>query len=121
VRSFCRAEEPEKLPVKRPRAGTIALDEPCAWIRRNGSLLLEKQTGSRWRGLWKLPRLVAAPATEPLHTSEYPFTNHRVSLRVFGAPIRGTGEDEAWISLDELEDLPLAAPHRRAIAALLKH
>lgn len=119
VRDFCRASDPAALPIKRPRAATIDLDEPCAWVRRKNALLLEQQTGSRWSGLWKLPRLDTAPAETPLLVAEYPFTNHRVSLRVFRAEAAMAGPDHQWIPLGELTALPLAAPHRRAIEALL--
>lgn len=120
VREFCSATEPEKIPVKKPRARTVALDEPCGWIHRRGELLLEQQTGSRWRGLWKLPR-IEPPELAPLHVLEYPFTNHRVTLRVFAASAPKTAQDnQAWIREADLEALPLVAPHRRAIRALLE-
>lgn len=120
VRDFCTTDEPESLPRKKARARTIQLDEPCAWIQRRDRILLQQQTGKRWKGLWKLPLLETAPDSEPLHESSYPFTNHRVNLRVF----RGRRADNAWpasrwISLAELDDLPITAPHRRAIRALL--
>jgi A/G-specific adenine glycosylase len=122
VRDFCATDEPESLPRKKPRARTVELDEPCAWIQRGDRLLLQQQTGKRWKGLWKLPRLEAAPELEPLHESNYPFTNHRVNLRVY----RGSDHDNAWpascwIALTELDDLPITAPHRRAIRALLSN
>jgi A/G-specific adenine glycosylase len=121
IRDFCTAEEPEKLPLKRARARTVELDEPCAWIVRRDAILLEQQTGSRWRGLWKLPCLDSAPADEPLHSAEYPFTNHRVTLRVFSAPPpRRLEANQAWIPFADLEALALTAPHRRAIRALLE-
>lgn len=120
IRDFCAAEEPEKLPLKRARARTVELDESCAWTVREDAILLEQQTGSRWRGLWKLPRLEAAPAQEPLHRAEYPFTNHRVTLRVFRMPPPGDlGPNQSWIPRADLGTLALTAPHRRAIRALL--
>ncbi len=119
VREYCSAKEPEKVPLKKARARTIALDEPCAWIRRRDAILLEKQTGSRWRGMWKLPG-TAPRESVPLHTAEYPFTNHRVTLRVFaGRSTKTLGENQAWICDADLDALPLTAPHRRAIRALL--
>src|SRR3954471_23332049 len=56
VREHCRAENPESLPVKKPRRKTVELEEDCAWIVQGGKLLLEQQTGPRWKGLWKLPQ-----------------------------------------------------------------
>lgn len=119
VRDFCTTREPGKLPVKRARAKTTALDEPCAWIHRDGAILLEQQSGSRWRGLWKLPRTEPRDMP-PLHTATYPFTNHRVTLRVFASLTpRKPGAHQAWIREADLDALPLTAPHRRAIRALL--
>lgn len=120
VRVFCAAAEPEALPKKRPRARIVDLDETCAWHLRRGALLLEVQSGLRWRGLWKLPRCVPPLAAEPLLTTRYPFTNHRVTLRIFaGDGARAAGDGLRWVKLGALEDFPLAAPHRRAIRVLL--
>ena len=123
VQSFCAASEPETLPIKKARPKTVELDEPCAWITRPGAILLEQQPGPRWRGLWKLPRLpedAPEPAADPIYRAEYPFTNHRVKLRVYPTPEPQTpGATQAWIAYAQLETLPLTAPHRRAIRALL--
>jgi A/G-specific adenine glycosylase len=112
----------ESLPRKKPRRKQVALSEPCAWTVSRGRILLEQQTGKRWRGLWKLPSLPAAPATEPLLILDYPFTHHRVTLSIFTQPAPSPlGENHAWhplSSLASLADVPLAAPHRRAIENL---
>jgi A/G-specific adenine glycosylase len=118
VRAHCAAENPEALPVKKARRATVAIDEDCAWVVKDGRVLLEQQTGSRWRGLWKLPALPARPRDgEPLLTLEYPFTHHRVTLRVFAARTpRKLGLQQRWWKLAGLEQVALAAPHRRAVA-----
>jgi A/G-specific adenine glycosylase len=109
----------ESLPTKKPRKKTVALAEQCAWIVHRGSILLEQQTGPRWRGLWKLPALSAAPRSEPLHTLDYPFTHHRVTLNVFIQPTPvHLHENQSWHALIALNDVPLTAPHRRAIEHL---
>ena len=107
------------LPRKKPRRKQVALSEPCAWTVSRDRILLEQQTGKRWRGLWKLPSLPAAPATEPLLTLDYPFTHHRVTLNVFTQPAPSPlGENHAWHPLASLAEVPLAAPHRKAIDQL---
>ena len=122
VRRHCAAPAPEQLPKKRARPARVELDEPCAWIFQRRRLLLEQQSGSRWRGLWKLPRLAAAPSpARPLLALRYPFTHHRVTLRIFrrGDP-RQIAADQAWIRTADLDTLAVAAPHRRAITHLLR-
>lgn len=107
------------LPIKKPRNKRVDLVEHCGWVVRAGRILLEYQSGARWRGMWKLPALACAPQTNPVFTSEYPFTHHRVFLRVHKAPAPSVLlENQAWHAFRDIEALPLTAPHRRAIAAL---
>jgi A/G-specific adenine glycosylase len=118
IRAHCAARAPATLPVKKPRPPSRPLEEPCAWIVRRGRCLLEYQAGPRWHGLWKLPPH-PAPAGPPLYTATYPFTRYRVRLRVFPAPAPARpGPHRAWFAPAALATLPLAAAHRRALAAL---
>jgi A/G-specific adenine glycosylase len=121
VRTQCAAEKPEALPVKKPRRKTIALAEDCAWIVRDGRLLLEQQTGRRWRGMWKLPALTVRPRDARLLLAlDYPFTHHRVTLSVFATlPPRSLGENQRWFDAATLSEAALPSPHRRAIRRLL--
>jgi adenine-specific DNA glycosylase len=118
VRAFCTAVDPASLPRKTPRAVVKRLTENHAYVRRNGSVLLE-QAQHRWRGMWILPRLTAPPATAAIHQSEFPFTHHRITLAVFDATNVRTGEQHRWFSPSELAAIPLPSPHRRALEALL--
>ena len=126
VLNFCAAapHDPERLPIKRARKATIALEENCAWIVQDGRLLLQQGVGSRWKGLWKLPPLPEGSATdgEPLHHLVYPFTHYHVTLRVFAAsaPNGPPGMHQAWCPLEGLETVAMAAPHRRAVRHLLR-
>ena len=126
---FCAAEAPEKLPLKKPRQKTVAISEACAWIFKNGRVLLEQQTGSRWRGLWKLPAIPEPPVDgrrpgqknqKPLVELEYPFTHHRVALSVYSkqAP-RSPGANQNWFESAQLDAVAMTAPHRRAVRRLL--
>ena len=123
VRLYCRAAEPEKLPVRKPRPKTVDMEEHCAWIVRDGAILLEQQTGKRWRGLWRLP-LFTEPGTpaSALLTLQYPFTHHRVKLSVFPATTPLFLEDnQRWVPITDLSTTPMTAPHRRAVKKLLHH
>ena len=125
VRSFCAAApfDPELLPIKRARKATVALAEDCAWVVHEGRLLMEQGVGARWKGLWKLPPLTtpAPPGAEPLAQLTYPFTHHLVTMWVFPRPAASIspGPSQAWHSLDELEAVAMAAPHRRIVRQLL--
>src|SRR5256884_125234 len=56
VKNFCRAKNPESLPIKKSRLRPRQLTENHAFIVRRGKILLE-QSAKRWRGLWILPPL----------------------------------------------------------------
>ena len=100
VRTFCHAQQPELLPVKKPRQKTVRLAEECGWIVRNGEVLLEQQTGSRWRGLWRLPLLT-------------------LSVYQGSSPLI-MPENQRWFPLEEIAAVPMTAAHRRALKRLLK-
>ena len=120
VRIFCKVDAPEALPVKRPRHRREEIEEHCAWIIRDDCVLLEQQTGKRWRGLWRLPILTEPHSCVPLAALTYPFTHHRVSLSVFpGTTPLFLTENQRWFSFGELESVPMTAPHRRALKKLL--
>lgn len=120
VKDWCAATDPAALPVKRARRRQIELAENCGWITRADEVLLEQSDGPRCRGLWRLPVLKRTPATAPLDESMYPFTHHRVTLRVFaaGAP-RRLSTSLRWVGRTALKELAMTAPHRRALDRLL--
>lgn len=124
VRAFCCAKQPRKLPIKKPRRKTIPLVEQCAWIVRRGSILLEQQTGTRWRGLWRLPALLESPGNgrlPPLLQIEYPFTHHRIRLSIFKqAPPQHFAHNLRWVRVSQIDDTAIPAPHRRALEELIK-
>lgn len=123
VREFCvaRALGPERLPIKKSRRATVAIEENCAWIAAGGRVLLQQENGARWKGLWKLPGASGVGEAEPLLELTYPFTHHVVTLRVYLAePPATVGEGQRWHALAEVEAVAMAAPHRRAVRQLLR-
>jgi A/G-specific adenine glycosylase len=109
-----------ELPVKKPRRRTEKLAEPCAFMTRPGEVLLEHQSGTRWRGLWKLPAVDRIPERKPALVIEYPFTHHKVTLSVYRRkPPRTKRKGWEWHSIGGLSAVPLAAAHRRALERLL--
>ncbi len=119
VRSFCAATDPAELPRKKTRPRSVRLNEAHGFVLRRNRLLLE-QSAARWRGMWILPRLKAAPRRQPLLQLDFPFTHHRITLSVFAQPAAQLpNERQRWFSLGMLDRLPLPSPHRRALAQLL--
>jgi A/G-specific adenine glycosylase len=125
VRIYCAGVgAPELFPVKKARRAQVELEENCAWIVKRGAVLLEQQVGARWRGLWKLPLLAGAANAavakeEALWTATYPFTHHRVTLRVYRAAApRKLSAAQRWFSREALQEAALPSPHRRAVEAL---
>lgn len=126
VQHFCLAEDPSSLPVKSARATVTEVTERVFFQRTDDGVLLEQETGARRTGLWKLPALPecdALPAV--LHKSRYTITRYRVTLWVHAAPAdgfrKGLLEKEATslIPHDDLANLPMPSPYRRALNALL--
>jgi len=120
VKKFCRAKNPESLPIKKVRPPTIRLTENHAFIVRPNRILLQKAR-ERWCGMWILPTLrKRSPDEPPVYASIFPFTNHRVALNVYTRRRRKINEDsQHWISIDSLESIPIPSPHRTAVRYLL--
>ena len=120
VRPFCRAEEPARLPLKRPRPALKRVTEHHRFAVKSGRVLLEKSR-TRWRGMWILPRLDPRSEIGPsLHSVEFPFTHHRITLAVFSAgKFLAPSPARRWFGRDQLPSLPLPSPHRRALEYLL--
>jgi A/G-specific adenine glycosylase len=125
VKKFCRAKKPEALPVRKPRSRTTRLVEKHTFVVRRGKILLE-QSSKRWRRMWILPRLQtdrfkqSSFRRREAYTSVFPFTNHRVALKVYAERSRKIDKrSQRWIRIDALESLPIPSPHRKALRHLL--
>ena len=55
---------------------------------------------------------------DPILTLKYSITKYRVTLNVYQCRGRES-TDKKWISLDELDQITLGAPYRRALERLL--
>ena len=120
VRSFCRAEDVSLLPIKKKPSREKRLIDFHSFNRARGRILLE-QSRKRWRGLWILPSLQKQPADESaVYVSEFPFTNHRVTLSVFASlPGMRLRKAQRWFPIRNLSSIAIPSPHRRAIHHLL--
>ncbi len=125
VKMFCRASNPENLPRKKPRLTTKNLEETHAFISRHGGILLQR-AHTRWRGMWILPPLKldgfnpSNLETRIVYEAVFPFTHHRVVLRVFRAKAPGKRDrSQRWFPIAKLNSIPIPSPHRRALNHLL--
>ena len=125
VKKFCRAENPETLPVRKSRSRTIRLVEKHSFAVRQGRILLE-QSSTRWRGMWILPPLQtdcfeqSSFRRRERYTSVFPFTNHRVALKVYAERLRKIDKrSQRWIRISLVESIPIPSPHRKALRYLL--
>jgi A/G-specific adenine glycosylase len=124
VKKFCRAENPEALPIKKSKPRTTRLLEKHAFVFRRGGILLER-AAARWRGMWILPSLEHECESVPestlgcaIYKSTFPFTHHRVTLVVHGAAVpKRIGADQRWFR--SIDHIAMPSPHRRAAQALL--
>lgn len=119
VQTWCLAEDPASLPVKGKRTTITEVTERVCFDQNADGVLLERETGKRRTGLWKLPGLgEATPLPPVLHKARYTITRYRVTLWVHAA---GEMADVTLrrIPLAELADLPMPSPYRKALNTLL--
>jgi len=117
VKKFCRAKNPEGLPIKKSKPRTKRLIERHALIVSNGRVLLE-QSSARWRGMWTLPRIGTRASGQALYRSTFPFTHHRIAFVVYrrATPNR-IAPTQQWF--ESIDHIAMPSPHRRAVQALL--
>ena len=117
VKKFCRAKNPEALPIKKSKSRTKRLIERHALVVSNGKILLE-QSSARWRGMWILPRLETRAFGQPVYKTTFPFTHHRIAFAVYRhqTPHRIAPAQQWFESIDHIA---MPSPHRRAAQALL--
>jgi A/G-specific adenine glycosylase len=123
VKKFCGAKNPQLLPVRKSPAPPKRFIEKHAFVVRRGTILLE-QSSSRWRGMWILPPLKAgfckrSSVKHPVYTALFPFTHHRVTLRVYRAGSYEVATNrQRWFPIRSLDSIAIASPHYRALRAL---
>jgi A/G-specific adenine glycosylase len=122
AQSFCCAKDPAALPLRRPRPVRENRSESYYFLRSRGRVFLTPAAGPRWRGLWTLPPVCGAPpATKPLLELTHGITRFLIAVRVFRADTSVVAPTHGhWYSEEEITDLPMPTPHRRALEKLLK-
>ena len=140
VRRFCAGRQElagavDELPSKKSRPLQEEREQHAIWSRdAEGRLLLQRATGPLWRDMWHLPLVAAAAVGAPLVELSFGITRYKVRLAVqahfaeaayIPFRLKESAQEEsppfqsAWFTLAELADLPIPAPHRRAIERML--
>lgn len=123
--TFQFGHDPEEMPRKKPKRPTVVVEEHAVFsvdtIR--GTVLLHHEQGSRRKGLWKLPLRTADDLADSpvIYSARYSITHHRVTLSAYDVCPAATtlADGDRWVAIDELDQLPVAAPFRKALIALV--
>ena len=127
-RDFCITHEPEKLPLKKPKRATVKIDEHVLFVQKpSGTVLLAQEAGTRRKGFWKLPeRSHDQLADFPLlGRRRYGITHHKVTMHIYRCspselPPPQEKAREQFHSSEDLRDLPMPSPFRKALRELLQ-
>jgi A/G-specific adenine glycosylase len=128
-----RRGETSNLPAKAAKPKIVQLSHEI-WIPWDGSAFGVRQVpaGRWWHGMWEFPR-EDADHLEKLHQAvgtcdlkeigrfRHTVTNHRIQVAVRLALVSHRTEMLAWHTLEELQDLPMSSPQRKALGMVLKH
>lgn len=111
--------------MKAARVEITSVTERVLFLRTKDGVLLEKETGRRRTGLWKLPALPPSHHDAPppvLMKSHYGITRYKVTLWVHEPPSNHSGwpENCQIVAHEDLASTPMPSPYRRALNALLK-
>jgi A/G-specific adenine glycosylase len=112
VHHFCKAVDPEELPVKPPKKAITEINDWRAFSRTGDSIFLIESPGPTWRGLWILPP--GEPTTKHIATLIYNITRYKVTLGIsHGVP------QPNWTSFQLSNLPPMPSPHRKALRLIL--
>ena len=112
VHHFCKAVDPEELPVKPPKKAITEINDWRALSRTGDSIFLIESPGPTWRGLWILPP--GEPTPEPLTKLIYSITRYKVTLG-----ISHTIPEPNWTAFPLSNLPPMPSPHRKALRLIL--
>lgn len=126
VNGLCLAKRgalTEVLPVKTKASPVTKRIERVLLAEQQGRIYLCQESGSRRRGLWRLPEISDETAADlpELFRFDYTITRYRITLLVHEAPALWKPEnapqnESGWFSPQSTAGLPpLGAPYRRAL------
>ncbi|MFN5000227.1 MAG: hypothetical protein ACK5GK_03360 [Akkermansiaceae bacterium] len=85
--------------------------------------MLHQESGNRRNGLWKFPLRSRKDCEdlEEIYAATYAITRYRVCLKVFISVANHSlilMPGDSWVEPDRFNQLPLAAPFRKALDAI---
>ncbi|MFZ4507499.1 MAG: A/G-specific adenine glycosylase [Fimbriimonas sp.] len=138
VSSICRAKQLDQVsrfPKAKARPKMVH-QRHIVWVPICDGRLGVSQIppGQWWEGMWEFPRQVLASRTDPLRLGEivgeadvkpvgrfrHAVTHHQIDLEVSVAHPSEQSQALAWFTIEELDDLALPAPQRRALEMVLR-
>lgn len=123
IAASCQCVDPLDLPIKKLKPKATSVDEHVILNVINGNILLQKETGSRRKGMWKLPLRDENEMVKDnlIAVHKYGITRYKVSMHIYKFEDQNIHENEKWFSLDEIDLLPIPSPYRRALRLLENH
>ena len=124
VRSWCTVGQggvAEEFPVKKGGRVTTVRQERVVIAVKNRRILLCPETGTRRKGLWRLPEISSGDAADliELFRFEYAITRYRVTLMVYrhsSSLSKAEPEGARWFNQEREEEMPaIGSPYRKAM------
>jgi A/G-specific adenine glycosylase len=126
VAEFCEARSQgtqTQLPTKLRKQKMIAVEKELLLVEQNGSVLLRKRAPDELMpGFWDLPEtrdLPAAELEEEMHSFRHSIMNKAYRCRVRRARIASPARPMQFLSLAEIEGVPLTTMARKGLRPLL--
>ncbi len=114
----CLAETPATLPRKKPKPTITKKKESRIFYQQKDCIYLEQSTGPHWKGLWILPLSTSVLSHKKYVTSiTYPITRYRITMKLY-RETETLPKNLHPFSSNELKNLAIPSPHRRAIEKL---
>lgn len=129
LNGLCRAfmaGSQESYPIKKLKIKRSDRTLRLAWVESDGKvLLIERQKGDIWPGLWCLPEMNAQLQTSPIARDKRVLTHLNLTIEVYRAKacdVRAADSSHSrWVSLtdaDERSSLGMPAPVRKIVESL---
>lgn len=121
VHAFCQTKDPLALPNKGAKVEKIEKRENGILSIMGEKILLVKPQEGRRKGFYHLPLRETEEVQElvKLGVKKYGITKYKVTLHLYEQKEEEPREGEIWVSIADLETIPIASPVRKALEHFL--